>query len=70
MPYDKDYTLWKKLAIWVIKKCALLKKTRKSLNVNIFVPFGFKNKTKKWNSIFTTTSLFLHFLATFAEGSG
>ena len=29
-----------------------VKKTRKSLNANIFVPVDFKNKTKKWNSIF------------------
>jgi hypothetical protein len=52
------------------KMCTLLKKTQKSLNGNIFVPFGFRNKTKKWNSIFTITSLFFHSLATFAEGSG
>ncbi len=55
------YTV-KNWAIWVIKKCALLKKTRNSLNANIFVPFGFKNKTRKWNSNFTITSLFCIFL--------
>jgi hypothetical protein len=63
------YTV-KNSSIWVTKKCALLKKIRKSLNANIFVRFDFKNKTKKWNSIFTKTNLFLHFLTSFAEGSG
>jgi hypothetical protein len=69
-------SLWYRLytaknsSICVTKKRALLKKTRKSLNANIFVRFDFKNKTKKWNSIFTITNLFLHFLISFAEGSG
>jgi hypothetical protein len=48
------YTV-KSSSIWVIKKHALLKKTQKSLNANIFVRFDFKNKTKKWNSIFAVS---------------
>ncbi len=63
------YTV-KKLINLGHQKYALLKKTRKSLNSNIFVRFDFKNKTKKWNSIFTITNLFLHFSTSFAEGSG
>jgi hypothetical protein len=31
----------------------LFKKSQKSLKVNIFVRIPFKNKTKKWNSVFT-----------------
>jgi hypothetical protein len=34
-----------------------VKKYKKSLNVNIFVRIPFKNKTKKWNSIFTIISV-------------
>ncbi len=34
------------------KKLASLKKSQKSFNANIFVHIHFKNKTKKWNSIF------------------
>jgi hypothetical protein len=51
------------------KKCTV-KKTQKLLNAYIFILFGFKNKTKKWNLILTITSLSLHFLPTFDEGSG
>ncbi len=37
------------------QKMCTVKKTQKSLNTNILVLFGFKNKTKKWNSIFAIT---------------
>jgi hypothetical protein len=52
------------------KKMCTVKKTQKSLSVNIFVYFDFKNKTKKLNSIFTITNLSMHFLTSLAEGSG
>ncbi len=44
-------------------KNALLKKSWKSFNANIFVHIHFKNKTKKWNSIFT----FLFILCKFEQ---
>jgi hypothetical protein len=37
--------------------CTVKKKYQKSLNVNILVRIPFKNKTKKWNSIFTIISV-------------
>ncbi len=51
----------KNWSIRVLKKYALLKKTKNSLNANIFLLFGFKIKQRKWNSIFTITSLSMHF---------
>jgi hypothetical protein len=44
-----------------MKKCALLKKTQNSLNANIFVHIGFKNRTKKFNSIFYYKKPFFDF---------
>jgi hypothetical protein len=38
--------------------------------MRISLLFYFKNKIKKGNSIFTKTSLSLHFIARLAEGSG
>ncbi len=52
------------------QKMCTVKKTQQFLSVNIFVYFDFKNKTKKWNLIFTITNLSMHFLTSLAEGSG
>jgi hypothetical protein len=53
-----------------MNKCALLKKTQKSLNANIFIHFGFKNRTKSLTQFFSIKRLSLNFSATWAEGSG
>jgi hypothetical protein len=47
--------------MYTVKK----RKTQKLLSKNIFVLINLKNRTKKWNYIFTI----IIFLATLAEGS-